>query len=126
MKDLVIEKTYSTPAVNFEVKTGMLRIEGRSIPENPSVFYDPLTSWINEYFQTEVNSSTKLDIKLDYINSGSSKSILAMLKSIKSFCDVGKACQVNWHFEEDDESIRDLGKHFKSVLKMPFNLVEVY
>lgn len=126
MKDLVIEKTYSTPAVNFEVKTGMLRIEGRSIPENPSLFYDPLTSWINEYFQTEFNPSTKLDIKLDYINSGSSKSILAMLKAIKSFCDVGKSCQVNWHFEEDDESIRDLGKHFKSVLKMPFNLVEVY
>jgi hypothetical protein len=126
MKDLVIEKTYSTPAVNFEVKTGMLKIEGRSIPENPSVFFDLLTSWINEYFQSELNPSTKLDIKLDYINSGSSKSILAMLKHIKSFYDNGKICEVNWHFEEDDESIRDLGKHFKSVLKMPFNLIEVY
>ncbi len=126
MKDLVIEKTYSTPAVIFDVKTGILKIEGRSIPENPSVFYDPLTTWINEYFQTASNLSTRMDIKLDYINSGSSKSILSMLKLIKSFCDNGKDCQVNWHFEEDDESIRDLGKHFKSVLKLPFNLVEVY
>lgn len=126
MKDLVIDKTYSTPAVNFDVKSGILKIEGRSIPENPSVFYEPLLKWLNEYFQTESNPSTKLDIKLDYINSGSSKSILTMLKGIKVFCDNGKDCQVNWHFEEDDESIRDLGKHFKSVLKMPFNLIEVY
>ena len=126
MNDLVIEKTYSTPAIYFEAKTGILKIEGRSIPENPSVFYDPLTKWITDYFQSVSNPSTQLDIKLDYINSGSSKSILSMLKTIKTFCDNGKNCQVNWHFEEDDESIRDLGKHFKSVLKMPFNLIEVY
>lgn len=126
MKDLLIDKTYSTPSVNFDPKSGILKIEGRSIPENPSVFYEPLLKWLTEYFQTVSNPSTKLDIKLDYINSGSSKSILTMLKAIKVFCDNGKDCQVNWHFEEDDESIRDLGKHFKSVLKMPFNLIEVY
>lgn len=126
MKDLVIDKTYSTPAVNFDAKSGYLKIEGRSIPENPSVFYEPLINWINEYFQTVPNATAKMDIKLDYINSGSSKSILSMLKAIKIFCDNGKICQVNWHFEEDDESIRDLGRHFKSLLKMPFNLVEIY
>lgn len=126
MKDLVIDKTYSTPAVNFEAQTGNLKIEGRSIPENPSLFYEPLLNWLNEYFQNTTNATTKLDIKLDYINSGSSKSILTLLKAIKVFCDKGKDCQVNWHFEEDDESIRDLGKHFKSLLKMPFNLIEVY
>jgi hypothetical protein len=126
MKDLVIDKTYSTPAVNFDANSGSLKIEGRSIPENPSTFYEPLLNWINEYFQTVSNTSTKMDIKLDYINSGSSKSILSMLKVIKIFCDNGKVCQVNWHFEEDDESIRDLGRHFKSLLKMPFNLVEIY
>lgn len=126
MKDLVIDKTYSTPSVYFDAINGNLKIEGRSIPENPSVFYEPLLNWINEYFQTASNASTKLDIKLDYINSGSSKSILSLLKAIKVFCDNGKNCQVNWHFEEDDESIRDLGRHFKSLLKMPFNLVEIY
>jgi len=126
MKDLVIDKTYSTPAVNFEVQSGNLKIEGRSIPENPSMCYEPLVTWINEYFQTTTNASTKLDVKLDYINSGSSKSILSLLKAIKTFCDNGKNCQVNWHFEEDDESIRDLGRHFKSLLKMSFNLIEVY
>ncbi len=125
MKDLVIERTYSTPAVNFSAKNGLLRIEGRSIPENPAVFYDPIMNWLQEYFPKS-NVHTKIDVKLDYINSGSSKSILAMFKMIKQFYDSGFQCQVNWHFEEDDESIRDLGKHFKTLLKMPFNLVETY
>jgi SiaC family regulatory phosphoprotein len=125
MKDLVIERTYSTPSVSFIAKTGLLRIEGRSIPENPAVFYDPIMNWLQDYFP-KTNVSTKIDVKLDYINSGSSKSILAMFKMIKQFYDNGFQCQVNWHFEEDDESIRDLGKHFKTLLKMPFNLVETY
>jgi len=126
MKDLLIEKTYSTPTVHFDSKTGLLKIEGRSIPENPSLFYDQVVNWVNEYFNTLTNISIRLDIKLDYINSGSSKAILSLLKNLKNHCDNGKNCQVNWHFEEDDESIRDLGKHFKSVLKMSFNLVEIY
>lgn len=125
MKDLLIERTYSTPAVHFDARTGSLKIEGRSIPENPSAFYDPLEKWVNEYFNT-TNGSMKLDIKLDYINSGSSKAILTFLKNIKIHCENGKNCQINWHFEEDDESIRDLGRHFKSILKISFNLIESY
>ena len=123
MNDLLIEKTYSTPRVVFNAKSGILRIEGRSIPENPSAFYDQLIDWLSEYFKNPVKK-TKIDIKLDYINSGSSKSILAILKLIRDSSGKGIDIEVNWHYEEDDESIRDLGKHYKSLLKIPFNLIE--
>ena len=79
MKDLLIERTYSTPTVNFNAKTGILKLEGRSIPENPAVFYDPIMNWLQDYFP-KANVNTKIEVKLDYINSGSSKSILAMFK----------------------------------------------
>ena len=125
MNELVIEKTYSTPFVHFSAQTGVMRIEGRSIPENPAIFYEPLVKWLHDYFQN-TKTKTKLDIKLDYINSGSTKSILGLLKEIKIFYDKGLECQINWHFEEDDESIRDLGKHYKSVIKLPINLVEIF
>ncbi len=124
MNDLVIEKTYSTPLIQFNTQNGVMKIEGRSIPENPSLFYDPIISWLNDFLQ---NSKTKikLDIKLDYINSGSTKSILSVLKSIKQYYDKGIDCQVTWYYEEDDESIRDLGKHYKSVIKLPITLSEI-
>jgi hypothetical protein len=125
MTDLNIEKTYSTPSVNFSCKTGIFKIEGRSIPENPAAFYDPVNQWLELYFQNP-QSMTRLDIRLDYINSGSSKSIMYLLKVLKDYHDQGKSCQVNWYFEEDDESISDLGKHYKSLIRLPFNLVEMY
>ena len=125
MKDLLVKKTYHTPQVNFCVKTGIFSIEGRSIPENPVVFYEPLIKWLQEYFKAP-HELTQINIKLDYINSGSSKALLTMLKVVKPFFDKGIHCHINWHFEEDDESIRDLGKHFQAALHMPFNLVELF
>lgn len=126
MNELVIESTYSTPFVHFNNKTGVLKIEGRSIPENPSIFYDPLVNWLTELIKDSKDTIIRLDVKLDYINSGSTKSILTMLRLLKQLYDEGADCQVNWHYEEDDESIRDLGKHYKNVLRMPFNLIELY
>jgi hypothetical protein len=125
MNELSIEKTYSTPLISFDHTSGVFKIEGRSIPENPAAFYDPVNSWIDQYF-TAPQPLTRLDIRLDYINSGSSKSIMYLMKLMKDYHDKGNECQVNWYFEEDDESIRDLGKHYKSLIKLPFNLVELY
>jgi hypothetical protein len=121
--DLLIEKTYSTPAVKFDPQNKVLWIEGRSIPENPADFYDPIVEWLKKYFREQKNK-LEISIKLDYINSGSSKSILTLLKTLKTYTDNGAICNINWHYEEDDESLRDLGRHFKSILKLPFNLVE--
>ena len=126
MNELVIESTYSTPFVHFNSKTGVLKIEGRSIPENPAVFFDPLINWLTDFSKESKDTIIRLDVKLDYINSGSTKSILTMLRLLKLFYDEGVDCQINWHYEEDDESIRDLGKHYKNVLRMPFNLIELY
>jgi hypothetical protein len=124
INDLIVDKTYSTPKVQLLSKSGALKVEGRSIPENPSVFFEPIIDWLNEYFKNPV-PSTVIDFKLDYINSGSSKSLLSILKLLKTYYDRGIRITINWHFEEDDESIRDLGKHYKSLLNMPFNLVEI-
>jgi hypothetical protein len=124
ISDLIIEKSYSTPNVHFNSKNGTLKLEGRSIPENPSAFYEPLSEWIYLYFENP-SKMTTCDFKLDYINSGSSKSLLSILKLLKSYHESGKLITINWHYEEDDESIRDLGKHYKSILNMPFNLVEI-
>ena len=40
--------------------------------------------------------------------------------------EVQKGCKINinWYYEEDDEAIQSLGEHYKSSLKIPFNLIE--
>lgn len=122
MKDLVLEKTANTPAVNFK-SSGILKIEGRSIPENPGDFYDRLINWIKEYYNDPA-PLTKIELNLEYVNSGSSKYLLGIFRHIKKKHDEGYKSEVNWYYEEDDEAIHSLGEHYRSTVNVPFNLVE--
>jgi len=124
MQNLIIEKTAKTPSVNFNNENGKFKIVGRSIPENPELFFDQIFIWLKEYFLNP-QDSTILEIQLEYINSGSSKFILELLQIIQSN-QHNTNCEINWFYEEDDEAIFDLGKHFQSLLDFPFNLIETY
>lgn len=124
MEELVIERTQNTPYVNFNASKGVLKLEGRSIPENPGEFYDNLFAWLDKYFKSP-KDITKFEMRLEYMNSGSSKYILGLFKKIQDYHEKGMKCEVNWYYEEDDESILDLGEHYKSSIKIPFNLVEL-
>jgi hypothetical protein len=123
MKELIISKSTNTPGITFIAETGVMKIEGRSIPENPGDFFDPLIEWLEEYFNnpTEI---TRFDMNLEYVNSGSSKYLLGIFRILKKKHDEGKLCIINWYYEEDDEAIYSLGEHYKNTVKMPFNLIE--
>ena len=123
MEKLEIERKSNTPAVIFDPETGNLKIEGRSIPENPGDFYDELIAWLHDYFK-KPQSVTTLDLNLEYVNSGSSKYLLGMFRVMKEEVQKGCKININWYYEEDDEAIQSLGEHYKSSLKIPFNLIE--
>jgi len=119
MTILQIEKTSNTPKVIFDPQSGVMRMEGRSIPENPGEFYKPLVLWLAEYFKSPQKKTT-FEFKYEYINSGSSKSLLEMFRMIKEQHTAGNECIVKWYYEEDDESVQELGEHFQYTLKIPF------
>lgn len=123
MEKLEIEKRPNTPSVSFDPDSGNMKIEGRSIPENPGEFYDELIDWIKKYFK-EPKPTTTIDLNLEYVNSGSSKYLLGLFRVIKEETKNGRDIIINWYYEEDDEAILNLGEHYKSSLKIPFNLIE--
>jgi hypothetical protein len=123
MEKLEIERRSNTPAIIFDPASGHLKIEGRSIPENPGEFYDNLIDWIKEYFKAP-QPVTVIDLNLEYVNSGSSKYLLGLFRVVKEEAQKGKKVTVNWYYEEDDEAIMSLGEHYKTSLKIPFNLIE--
>ncbi|MFO7829711.1 MAG: DUF1987 domain-containing protein [Bacteroidales bacterium] len=125
MKELVIEKTVKTPYVNFDPITGTLKIIGRSIPENPEDFYDSLFEWVKEYFKNPQKETT-INIQLEYINSGSSKFILEFFQLIQDYHAKGNNSKINWYYEEDDEAVFELGKHYQTLINTPFKLIEIY
>ena len=125
MSDLYVQKTFNTPEVKLLFSEGIFSIEGRSIPEDPGAFFDKILKHLSDYY-TQPQPLTTFNVKLEYINSGSSKILLEILRQLKKEYDNGKDCLVNWYYEEDDESIQDLGLHYQSTIKIPFKLIAFY
>jgi hypothetical protein len=111
MNNLIIEATNSTPAVEFK-KEGKLIIEGRSHPENTINFYQPLIEWASKLNALEV----KLEITLEYLNSGSIKKLLELLKVFDSN-NLIKTFYVDWNYDQDDEDIKENAMIFEEILK---------
>jgi hypothetical protein len=125
MDDISLKKTFNSPRIEFIAATGDLNIEGRSIPEDPGEFFERLIDWLNEYFIDPVEE-TVMNIKLEYINSGSSKYMLELLRILKENHAKGRKVLVKWFFEEGDESIQELGQHYEQTMQIPFEIIEYY
>lgn len=125
MEELVIEKTVKTPYIDFDAQSGILKIIGRSIPENPEDFYSKLFDWVKEYFKSP-QEETLINVQLEYINSGSSKFILDLFHLFQEYKIKGHHCKINWYYEEDDEAVLELGKHYQTIIDVPFKLIEIY
>ncbi len=110
-KVIIQEQTKNCPGMDYDPSVGILRVEGRSIPENPESIFKPLKNWIINYFKS--SDDLKIIIILEYINSGSSKHLLEILKLLKSYSKEGKTINLKWLYEEDDEAILELGEHFR-------------
>ncbi len=122
MNNLLIESTKKTPEVSFNTD-GRLKISGRSIPEDPTFFYDQLFEWMYFYCQ-EPSNVTTLDIELEYFNSGSSKAILHILRALVDISKKGRRLSINWYYEEGDDDIMERGEYYESILDYKFNFFE--
>ena len=123
MENLVIEGTKKTPEIQF-LSDGKLKISGRSIPEDPSKFYNTLLLWVYDYCNN-LSPATVVDIDLEYFNSGSSKYILQLLRELKVASDKGNEIKINWYYEEGDDDILERGEYYASILEIDINFIEV-
>ncbi|HDZ41030.1 MAG TPA: DUF1987 domain-containing protein [Bacteroidetes bacterium] len=117
---VIQEKGPKCPGMYYNPDLNLLTIEGRSIPENPELVYQPLKDWIAVYFID--SDSLNIKIALEYINSGSSKHLLDVLKIFRSYYHQGKNLMIRWLYEEDDESIFELGEHFRDTSGLPMEI----
>jgi hypothetical protein len=116
MKSLQIEGTDETPQIFLDKEAGRFEISGRSLPEDSADFYAPVLEWVHEY-KKNPNDSTELVMKLEYINTASSKfiqDILALFEGLDK-------TRIVWYFLEDDESMEEAGKDFSEIIELPFD-----
>ncbi|OFX89384.1 MAG: hypothetical protein A2W99_13900 [Bacteroidetes bacterium GWF2_33_16] len=119
MQNLFIEGTDTTPLIDFYTN-GKLLIKGRSLPEDVHKFYEPVFYWIKKLEAETV----KFDVKMEYINTSSTKKILNLLIELENNTNI-KNIEINWFYEDDDFDMLDLGEMYEINLeRSTFTLIE--
>jgi hypothetical protein len=117
------EGSKNTPRVYYEPDDNSLFLTGRSITENPELVYNPLTVWIKAHLKKY--KQLNVIIFLEYINSGSSKSLCDLLRMISAYMTTDYRVRIKWKYEEDDDSMHELGQHYRDSagVRMDFEMV---
>ncbi len=123
MNNFFLEPTLKTPKVDFDFTTGFFELSGRSIPENSLLFYEPIIERIKDLDVEDLNE-INLKVNLEYFNTSSSKSLVAIFRAIEALSDRYNVT-IHWYYDIEDEDMMESGEDFKNLLKVPFHLKKI-
>ena len=112
MEGLEIAATDRTPAVSFDFDHHRLKIRGESYPEDVSTFYHPIFEALDAYLADLGDGSCRFDFELIYFNSSSAKAIMMLMEKLDEAASNGAEVEVHWHYDEEDDTMRELGEEF--------------
>lgn len=110
MDSLEIAATDRSPAVSFDFGSHRLTISGESYPEDVSAFYHPIFEALDTYLADLGDGSCRFDFKLIYFNSSSAKAIMMLMEKLDEAAKNGSSIEVYWHFDEEDDTMQELGE----------------
>lgn len=122
MENLHIDKDQKTPLIEFNFK-GELRIEGRSLPENPMEFYQTTFVWLKTFVESKPNV-INLHVNLEHFNTASSKILLNIFKLFEPLHMRGSKVNIYWYYL-DDSDMQEAGQDYAEIIKYPFHFVKI-
>lgn len=123
-KKSLIEATATSPRFEINRENGIILLKGRSVPSDPSLFFEPMLIMLDDYL-TNPAKKTVLVVTVDYFNTPSDKYLLRMFRKLEAVHSFEKDISVEWNYEEGDEDMEKAGEYYKSILKVPFKLKEI-
>jgi len=109
--EIIQKGSNNIPRITYDPEEDILSITGRSIAERPEIIYNPLEEWIRSHLDRF--NQLRVVIFLEYINSGSSKALRDVLRMISGYKPPQYKVRITWLYEEDDESMHELGEHYR-------------
>ena len=102
MENLYIESKENSPKVVFDYEKGLIELEGKCYPENTFDFFEPLTDWLESYFNGNSQEKTIVNLKLTYFNSATTQSLFDIFDLIQDgeYNDL----EVNWFYDSKNEN----------------------
>jgi len=119
MEVIKIEPTHDKPGVILDKENNIFEFKGNSLPENANAFYEPILNWLDKYIE-DPNPKTVIELKLDYLNTASSKAFFSIFLKIEKLKEQGHDVLIKWYYDEDDEDMEEVGEEFADIIKLPF------
>ncbi len=122
MESLELEATNTTPHVRLNAESGVMDFEGVSDEVDALGFYYPVIQWVDTYLASP-QTVTTLNLRFKYFNTASSKALFEIFKRLNELKKKGGAVNINWFYQEGDESIKEDIEYFNDLTSLPINVV---
>jgi len=119
MERLFIPASEDTPEIEFDKASGVLKISGKSLPEDVIEFYSPVFSWLEQY-AADPNEETKVHVKVLYFNSASQRALNEIFAILSRVGVKGKKVEIEWYYHEDDDEMKETGQEFADITSLKF------
>jgi hypothetical protein len=114
MDNFYIEATATSPEVDFRFDQYLLSMKGESYPENAAAFYAPIVQQLRAFLDAKQGATITANIALAYFNSSSTKMLFSIFDALDQSAEAGNRIEVNWYYEEEDETIFEFGEELKA------------
>lgn len=111
------EATADTPEITLDDTCSRMVIKGLSLPEDPSMFYQPLIAWARD-FSPALGHHLVVEFFREYFNSSSGIYLFEFLSTLER--SAKGHVKVIWISEEKDELMLERGQEFSGFLTLPF------
>ena len=123
MSNIYTKGTLKTPEVKLN-NNGELSLYGVSMGETVENFYKPIFEWVDVFSLTNPER-INLILSFEYLNTPSVHLIVKLINKISLFKKAGTNINITWQYEEDDESIFELGEDIEISSKSKFTFEPV-
>lgn len=112
-------QTKDSPMVILDSITQTGLIKG-SATSDDWAFYQDFKKTMKEYCQK--HSIQSFSIKLEHFNLKMAKSLLELLKDLKT--EMQRDASIHWMYEKEDTEMKQMGQYYSSLLGIDFNFIE--
>jgi hypothetical protein len=115
MDNKYIRATDFGPEIEMDA-SGTLKIRGKSMMEDASIYFKPCQEWVNEYTQN-VKVPITVIFELLFFNSSSAKQILKLLIELD---ESPIEANVVWIYPKGNDVLLERGQELEIMLDLPF------
>ena len=113
MTQFHLPATDLTPEVRLDPHLGVFSMRGESYPEHVLSFYAPILDKIRSVLESGQLTLLRVEMHITYYNSASAKAFQRIFHMLNAAAENGCGVKLFWHFDEEDDMARDLGKDIR-------------